>query len=188
MSVESNIAAVNASLRRYALYNRRELGEVVAGQARRLDFELWKRFRKRAPVKEALRSMLYAWISDGGKLRVGLNRSGGLRSYSEEIASRVKGTGFLATSWLFPTVRKSKPTSAVDTTQARNRAQTGEAVLNTAIGTRNPSVKLTSFLLGVERQDEQHNLVAAAIASRISEMEKYAADKQQKALNRIFKR
>lgn len=172
-------------LREYASYNKRDLGPIVESRAKRLRFELYRQYKAIAPSKERIEQEVSA---RGYRIRRRIGKDGKRLSLKQEIAARKRSIGWLSASWIFREWRtKRDGQSGFFKALARNKSAIGAAIVRTAKGRRNPSVRLTSYLSGVMVQNQRRSLVSKALQAQVADMRTYIARKQREQFNQFVR-
>jgi len=173
-------------LREYTRHNRRELGPLIESRARRMRFELYRQFKAIAPSKERIEQEAQG---RGYAIRRRKGKDGRTLTTRQELAARKRSIGWLSASWIFREW-KSKREGQTGFFKALSRARRaiGEAIVRTARGQRNPSVRLTSYLSGVMIQNQRRSLVSKALRAQMADMRRYIARKQQERLHELVRK
>lgn len=180
-----DIQAFHRVLREYARHNQRDLGPLIESRAKRLRFELYRQFKAIAPSKERIEQEA---SSRGYRIRRRKSKSGKTMSLKQEIAARKRSIGWLSASWIFREWKaKRDGQSGFFRAMSRTRKAIGEAIVRTAKGQRNPSVRLTSFLSGVMIQNQRRALVGKAMRAQVADMRTYIARKQKEQFMQLVK-
>jgi len=182
----SEVRAFQKVLREYTRYNQRDLGPLIESRAKRLRFELYRQFKAIAPSKERIEQEAAA---RGYAIRRRKGKSGKTLTVKQELAARKRSIGWLSASWIFREW-KAKRDGQTGYYKALSRAKTaiGGAIVRTAKGQRNPSVRLTSYLSGVMVQNQRRGLVAKAMQAQVADMRRYIARKQKEQFLNLVRR
>jgi hypothetical protein len=176
-SAAKDVRAFHRVLREYARHNKRDLGPLIESRARRLRFELYRQFKAIAPSKERIEREAAA---RGYAIRRRKGKNGRTLSVKQEIAARKRSIGWLSASWIFREWKaKREGQRGFFKALSRARRSIGEAIVRTARGQRNPSVRLTSYLSGVMIQNQRRALVSKAMRAQVGDMRAYIARKQK---------
>lgn len=171
------VQAFHRVLQEYARHNQRDLGPLIESRAKRLRFELYRQFKAIAPSKERIENEAAA---RGYRLKRRKSRSGKTMSVKQELAARKRSIGWLSASWIFREWKSKRDgQSGFFRAMSQARQTIGSAIVRTAKGQRNPSVRLTSFLSGVMIQNQRRALVNRAMQAQTADMRSYIARKQK---------
>jgi len=181
-----DVQAFHRVLREYARHNQRDLGPLIESRAKRLRFELYRQFKAIAPSKERIENEAAA---RGYAIRRRKGKGGKTLSTKQELAARKRSIGWLSASWIFREW-KSRREGQIGFFRALSRAKRaiGSAIVRTAKGQRNPSVRLTSYLSGVMIQNQRRALVSRAMQAQVADMRTYIARKQKEQFMQLLRR
>lgn len=172
----------NRALEQYLKYNQRETGPLIENRGKRVQWELYRQFKKIAPTKDKIEQEA-AQRSYAIRRRMGPD--GQRLSVKKELAERKRSIGYLSISYLHRAWRANREGQNNRlTARSRKNKQIGEALIRTAKGKRRPYVRLTSFLHGVLIQNRQKRTVDMALKAQASDMKNYVQRKQREALKR----
>ncbi len=174
------------ALREYLRYNKREAGPLIENRGKKVQWELYRQFKAIAPSREKIEQEAAA---RGYAIRRRMGPDGKRLSVKKELALRKRSIGYLSVSYLFRAWRANRDgqSSRFSAVSRRNR-RIGEALVRTAKGKRRPYVKLTSFLEGVVKQNQQRRLVDRALQAQAADMKAYVRRKQREAIKRTLAR
>lgn len=181
-----SLKAFNQSLREYLRYNKRAPGPLIENRARRVRWELFRRFKEIAPTRQKIEQEAAAV---NYRIRRRRGADGQPLSIKKELMARKRSIRYLSVSFLYKAWRSRREgqSGGFDAVSRRNR-KIGEALVRTARGQRRPSVELTSFLEGVVVQNRQRRIVDKALQAETANMGVYIRRKQQEALQRTIAR
>ncbi len=182
-AVHSGLEAFDAALKRYLVYNKRNLGEIIENRARRLQWELFRQFKDIAPSKEKLDAEAAA---RGYRTKRRKGKDGKTLSFAQEMALRKRSIRFLSVSFLVKAWKaKKEGQSGTFAAFSRRKKQIGQAIVRTARGERNPRVRILSFLAGAVKQNQQRGIVTRALNAQAADMDAYTLRKQQEAMMKM---
>ena len=176
------------ALLEYTRYNRRELGALIENRARRLQWELYRRFRDIAPTKEKIDRDV---ADQGFKIKRAIGPDGKRLTVKQELARRRRSIRWLSVSF-FQRQWRAAPQGQATAFAAvsRRKHEIGRAIIRTAKGETRPRVRILSFLEGAAIQARQRGIVDRALQSERADMRGYVARKQreqiQKTLDHVF--
>lgn len=181
-----DVRAFHRVLREYARHNQRDLGPLIESRAKRLRFELYRQFKAIAPSKERIENEAAA---RGYRIRRRKGASGKTMSLKQELAARKRSIGWLSASWIFREWKtKRDGQSGFFRALSRAKQAIGSAIVRSAKGQRNPSVRLTSFLSGVMIQNQRRTLVSKAMRAQVADMRTYIARKQKEQFMNLVRK
>lgn len=170
------------ALRAYARYNRRELGPLIENRARRLQWELYRRFRDIAPTREKIDQEAAAL---GFRIRRATGSDGKPLTVKRELARRRRSIRWLSVSFLQRQWRANREgQSAAFAAVSRRKREIGRSILRTAKGESRPRVHILSFLEGAAVQNRQRGIVERALRAETNDMRTYIARKQREQAQR----
>lgn len=179
-----SLAEFQGALRDYALYTRREQGPLIEDRARKVRFELFRGFKAIAKTSTGLRAEL---ASLGYRMRRRKAADGGTVTPEQEIRLRVRSLRFLSVSFLIKGWQaRDRGQQARFTAVNRAGVAIGGAYVDTAVGRETPFVSLTSLLSGVVEQNEQRDIVGAALSAQARDMAAYLQRKHDERLRKLF--
>lgn len=178
------IQKFHRTLQEYLRYNQRELGPLIENRAKRIQWNLYRRFRGIAPTPQKIEQ---EFKSRGYRIRRRKGKNGKALSAKAELGIRKRSVKWLSVSFLLRSWKvKRRGQSAAFHAFSRRKWKVGQAVVRTALGQRNPSVRIESFLKGAAIQNDQRNIINQTLQKEISDMETYVARKQQEAFKNRF--
>ncbi len=182
--MSGGLEAFQKALRDYTRYNRRELGPLIENRARRVQWDLYRRFREIAPTPEKINKEAEA---RGFEIRRRIGKDGKHLSVKQELALRRRSTGWLSISFLLRTWRAQREgQTGVFSALSRTRREVGKAIIRTAKGQRRPSVRIVSLLEGAAIQARQRGIVNRVLQSQTADMRSYIARKQQERIQKTI--
>ncbi len=184
--MRQDLVEFNRSLQKYLQYNKRDLGPLIENRGRRIQWALYRQFRDIAPtpgkIMQDAKSRQYRIKRRKGK-------SGKKLSLKQELAVRRRSVKWLSVSFLIRNWKaKREGQAAAYHAVSRKKWKIGKAILRTAKGKSNPSVRIESYLEGAAIQNAQRGIVNRVISGETADMETYVARKQQEAFKRQFGR
>lgn len=186
--VHSGLPHLQEALKRQERYTSSELGPLIDNRARRFRYSLFRRFAEIAPSREDIeseaRGLDYA-------IRRRLGRKGRRLTLEQEITARARSAKFLAIEFLTPSWKHRKQGQRL-TAEARSRrgkrARIGQAVVNTALGIRNPSVRIQGFLEGARLQARKRGILRKVENDQVRDIARYVARKMDERQRQIYAR
>jgi len=170
----------------YLKYNRRESGPLIENRAKKIQWELYRRFKAIAPTRDKIEQEAAA---RGYAIRRRIGPDGKRLSVKKELAMRKRSIGYLSISYLFRAWRTSrKGQNSAFSAKSRHKREIGEALVRTATGKRRPFVRLTSFLRGAVIQNRQRRIVDKALKAQAADMKQYVLRKQREQLQNTIAR
>lgn len=170
------------ALQSYTRYNRRELGPVLEARARRVQFELFRQFKRIAPTKEKITAEAAA---RGFRIRRRDGPDGKKVSIKTELALRRKSIGWLSVSFLIRAWRAQREGQNTSfAARSRRQLEIGRTALRTAKGESRPQVLIQSYLEGAATQNRKRALVDKTLRAEATDMRTYVARKQREEFQR----
>lgn len=180
--MSADLQKFQEALRSYLRYNRRELGPLIENRARRLQWELYRRFRNIAPTREKIDQDAAAL---GFRIRRAMGDDGKRLSVKRELARRRRSIGWLSVSFLQRQWRaRREGQSSAFAAVSRRKREIGRAIIRTAKGESHPRVRILSFLEGAAVQSRQRGIVDRALRAETNDMRTYVARKQREQAQR----
>ena len=180
--MSADLQKFQEALRAYLRYNRRELGPLIENRARRLQWELYRRFRDIAPTKEKIDQDAAAL---GFRIRRATGSDGKPLTVRRELARRRRSIRWLSVSFLQRQWRaKREGQSTAFAAASRRKREIGRAIIRTAKGEARPRVRILSFLEGAAVQSRQRGIVDRALRAEANDMRTYVARKQREQAQR----
>ena len=174
------------ALRSYTRYNRRELGPLLENRARRVQWDLYRRFRDIAPTKEKIDREAEA---RGFRIKRRIGQNGKRLSVKQELAVRRRSIRWLSVSFLVRAWKARKEGQAgAFAALSRRRREIGKAIIRTAKGERRPRVRILSHLEGAAKQNAQRRIVDQSLAGQATDMRTYVLRKQREKAQRTISR
>lgn len=174
----------NRTLEQYLRYNKRDIGPLIENRARRIQWALYRQFRDIAPTPGKI---MQDAKSRGYRIKRRKGKSGKRLSLKEELAVRRRSVKWLSVSFLIRDwkARREGQATAYHAV-SREKWKVGQAILRTAKGKSNPSVRIVSYLKGAAIQNTRRSIVNRVISRETADMETYVARKQKEAFKRQF--
>ena len=182
--MSSDLKKFQEALRSYARYNRRELGPLIENRARRLQWELYRRFRDIAPTKEKIDRDAAAL---GFKIKRAIGPNGKRLTVKQELARRRRSIRWLSVSFLQRQWRAApEGQAAAFAAVSRRKSEIGRTIIRTAKGETRPRVRILSYLEGAAEQARQRGIVENALRAETNDMRSYVARKQKERMQRTI--
>ncbi len=182
--MRQGLTEFNRALQKYLEYNKRDLGPLIENRGRRIQWALYRQFRDIAPTPGKIMQDAKA---RGYRIKRRKGKSGKRLTVKQELAVRRRSVKWLSVSFLIRNWKaKREGQSAAFHAVSRKKWKVGQAILRTAKGKSNPSVRIESYLEGAAIQNTQRGIVNKVIGQETADMETYVARKQQEAFKQRF--
>ena len=131
---DRQLRAFNKQLAAYLRYNKRETGPLIENRAKKIQWELYRRFKAIAPTRDKIEQEVAA---HGYAIRRRMGPDGKRLTVKKELALRKRSIGFLSVSYLFRAWKANRdgqnPRHAA---KSRRNRQIGQALIRTSKGQR----------------------------------------------------
>jgi len=186
--VHSGLPHLEEALKTQLRYTSKELGPLIESRAYRFRYALFRRFAEMAPAREDIKQ---EGISLGYAIRRRRDKKGRRLTFEEEVDARAKSAKFLAFEFYLPKWRRLKKGQRLTLgahSRAAKRSRIGQAVINTALGVRNPSVRIQGFLEGARIQSRRRGTLRKVENEQVADIAVYVARKMDQRHRQIYSR